>query len=79
MASLEMIARLADLREYDELCQHYAELKENEIKTLAWQTFKLPEEHGVGEWERLKARWHGIDEVLNFPAKQRKQQRKDSD
>jgi chromatin segregation and condensation protein Rec8/ScpA/Scc1 (kleisin family) len=72
MASLDMIARLADLREFDELCQHFAALKEEEVQRLARKTFALPEQHETVEWERLKARWSGIDEVLALPVKERK-------
>ena len=78
MASLEMIARLADLREYDELVQHFHALREEEVQKLARATFASPENHDRIEWERLKARWHGIEEVLEFPIKQRDKQRKDS-
>lgn len=74
-----MIARLADLREFDELCQHFKAQREEEVQRLARKTFALPEAHGSVEWERLKARWDGIDEALAFPAKQREKNRKESD
>ena len=78
MASLEMIARLADLREWDEFVQHFHALREEEVQRLARKTFAMPEHHERVEWERLKARWDGIEEVLAFPVKQRDKQRKDS-
>lgn len=77
MASLDMIARLADLREFDELCQHFVAQKEEEVQRLARKTFALPEEHTTIAWERLKARWAGIDEALGLPVKQREKNRKD--
>jgi len=78
MASLEMIARLADLREYEELVQYWQSLCEEEVQRLARKTFAMPEHHERLEWERLKARWDGIEEALGFPIKQRDKQRKNS-
>lgn len=72
-----MIARLADLREMEELRQHFFEQREEEVQRLARKTFAFPEDHDRIAWERLKARWDGIEEALNFPAKQRDKQRKD--
>ena len=75
MASLDMIARLADLREYDELRQHFHALREEEVQRLARKTFAMPENHDRLEWERLKARWAGIEEVLDLPIKQREKRK----
>jgi hypothetical protein len=72
-----MIARLADLREFDELKQHFEAQREEEVQRLARKTFAIPEQHDRIEWERLKARWDAIDEVLALPAKQRDKNRKD--
>lgn len=68
-----MIARLADLREFSELRQHFDAIREDEVKTLAIKTFKSPEHHDRIEWERLKARWAGVDAVLDLPVKLRKE------
>lgn len=78
MAFLDMIARLADLREFDELKQHLEAQREEEVQRLARKTFALPEQHDRIEWERLKARWDAIDEVLALPVKQRDKNRKES-
>lgn len=68
-----MIARLADLREFSELRQHFDDLREEEVQRLARKTFASPELHERVEWERLKARWAGVDAVLDFPVKLRKE------
>lgn len=73
-----MIARLADIREFAELTQHLNELREEEVQRIARKTFALPEQHDRVEWERLKARWGGIDEMLALPAKERDRQRKEN-
>ena len=73
-----MIARLADLREFAELTEYLNELREEEVQRLARKTFSLPEQHDRIEWERLKARWDGIDEMLALPAKERDRQRKEN-
>lgn len=67
-----MIARLADLREFAELKQHFDDLREEEAQRLARKTLANPEGHDRIEWERLKARWDAIDSLLALPAKERK-------
>lgn len=78
MADVRTLARLADLHEFAELKQHFDELREEEVQRLARKTFALPEQHDRLEWERLKARWAGIDAVLSLPVKERDKQREES-
>lgn len=78
MANTDMIARLADIREFAELTQHLNELREEEVQRIARKTFAMPENHDRLEWERLKARWDGIDEMLALPAKERDKKRKEN-
>lgn len=78
MANADMIARLADLREFAELKDAFEESKEAAVQKLARQTFALPEEHDTLAWERLKAFYAGVDAVLSLPAKERDKQRKES-
>ena len=66
-----MIARLAELREFDELAQHFNALREEEVQRLARKTFANPEGHDRIEWECLRARWDAIDSLLALPAKER--------
>lgn len=73
-----MIARLAELAEFDELREHFNGLFEVELEKLARQTFALPENHDRLEWERLRARYDGIEKVLSFPAREQERQRKES-
>lgn len=68
-----MIARLADLREFEELRQHFFDMREEEVKRLARKTFANPDEHDRSEWVALKARWAGIEEALDLPIKKRKE------
>lgn len=78
MTDLRMIARLADLREFAELKEYFREQREADVEALARKTFALPEEHDRLEWERLKARYAGIDAALALPEKAREAQRKES-
>lgn len=64
-----MIARLAELREFDELKQYADERRESEVQALARKTFSSPENHDTVEWERLKAFWAGVDMILGAPRK----------
>jgi chromatin segregation and condensation protein Rec8/ScpA/Scc1 (kleisin family) len=64
-----MVARLAEIREFQELVEHFNELREDDVKKLARKTYAKPEEHDRIEWERLRAYHAGIDAVLGFPAK----------
>ena len=73
-----MIARLAELREFDELAQHFNALREEEVQRLARKTFANPEGHDRIEWERLRARWDAIDSLLALPAKERKKLREET-
>lgn len=73
-----MIARLADLREFAELTEYLNELREEEVQRIARKTFAMPENHDRLEWERLKARWDGIDEILALPSKERDKKRKEN-
>lgn len=63
-----MIARLVDLPEFRELIAYVKEREEEDVKTLARKTYKLPEVHDGLEWERLKARYRGAFDVLELPA-----------
>ncbi len=67
-----MIARLADLHEFAELKLEFDERREEAVEKLARKTFKLPEEHDMLEWQRLKAFWAGVDAVLSLPPEERK-------
>lgn len=73
----EMIARLADLREFSELKAFFAEKSEADVKRLARKTFASPEEHDRIEWEKLRAYYKGIDDLLALPIKLRDQKRKE--
>lgn len=73
MADIRMIARLADLPEFRELEKHIKEREEEDVKTLARKTYKLPEKHETLEWEKLKARYAGAFDVLELPAAAREQ------
>ena len=68
-----MIARLADLPEFRELEKHIREREEADVQSLARKTYKLPEKHETLEWERLKARYAGAFDVIELPAKARKE------
>lgn len=68
-----MIARLADLREFAELEAHVRECEERDVQTLARKTYKLPEAHDRLEWEKLKARYAGMYDLIGLPAAARKQ------
>ena len=72
MANRDMIARLADLREFTELKSEFDERREEQVQKLARKTFALPEEHDRLEWERLKAFYEGVDAVLGEPVKARR-------
>lgn len=72
-----MIARLADLREFDELKQEFDARREADIQALARKTFAQPSEHETLEWERKKAFYAGVDAVLSLPVKERESQRKE--
>jgi hypothetical protein len=78
VADIRTIARLADLREFEELKQHFVAEREEAVQRLARKTFALPEEHDEKEWLRLKAFYAGVDAVLSLPAKERESQRKES-
>lgn len=78
MADLRMVARLADLREFDELKQHFDQQREDDIQSLARKTFALPAEHDQLEWERKKAFYAGVDAVLSLPVRTRNAERKGS-
>jgi hypothetical protein len=78
VADTRIVARLADLHEFDVLKQHFDEQREEEIQTLARKTFALPAEHDALEWERKKAFYAGVDAVLSLPARERESQRKES-
>lgn len=67
MADARMIARLAELREFEELRAYLEERREAEIEALGRRTFANPEEHDRIEWERLRARWSGIEMALALP------------
>jgi len=77
VADIRMIARLADLPEFRELEKHIKEREEEDVKTLARKTYKLPEMHDRLEWEKLKARYAGAFDVLALPAVARTQLEKD--
>jgi chromatin segregation and condensation protein Rec8/ScpA/Scc1 (kleisin family) len=68
-----MIARLADLPEFRELEKHIKEREEEDVKTLARKTYKLPDMHDTLEWEKLKARYRGAFDVIELPAVARDQ------
>jgi hypothetical protein len=78
VADVQMIARLADLREFAELKQHFDEEREEDIERLARKTFAQPAHHDALEWERKKAFYHGVDAVLSMPVRERDNQRKES-
>jgi len=75
-----MIARLADLREFAELEAYVREREEEDVKALARKTYKLPEAHDRLEWEKLKARYAGMYDLIGLPATARDQlsERKES-
>jgi chromatin segregation and condensation protein Rec8/ScpA/Scc1 (kleisin family) len=73
VADIRMIARLVDSPEFRELAKHIKEREEEDVKTLARKTYKLPEHHDGLEWEKLKARYAGAFDVLGLPAQARKQ------
>lgn len=68
MADARMIARLADLPEFRELQKHIDECEEEDILRLGRKTYRLPEAHERLEWEKLKARYAGMRELLELPA-----------
>lgn len=73
MADARMIARLADLPEFRELIKYVKEREEEDVKTLARKTYRLPEHHDRLEWEKLKARYAGAFDVLELPIIAREQ------
>jgi hypothetical protein len=78
VADLRMVARLADLREFEELKQHFDADREEAVQRPARKTFASPEHHDEKKWIELKAYYAGVDAVLGLPEKQRDTQRKES-
>lgn len=66
-----MIAQLVDTPGFSELKEFFDGMYESELRKLADKTVANPEGHDRIEWERLKARWHAIEQVLSLPEKVR--------
>ena len=79
-ANYPMLARLGEIAEFHELKKYFDAKAEEDVQTLARQTFKNPEGHDRLEWEKLRAYYAGVDAVLNLPkiAKQKTADGKES-
>lgn len=78
MTDPRTIARLAEMHEFKELRRHFDELFKKETDRLAQKSLKNPEEFDRLEWERLRARFAGVNQVLQLPSEAQDVLRKES-